>query len=154
MDAAAHEFQEPDRVFRNGSENNPVQVRTARLVPIILISLEDYPIVPDPFDELKGPRPDRISDEAGRVFHEGGRADDVGKVHAHIGQEGRFHPLQFEYNGVFVSGLNGTDSAVHLHGHPVLGRTVLSWNIPALALEFYVPVFHHPADGKHHGVGV
>ena len=56
---------------------------------------------------------------------------------------------------VYLSaGLDGADGVVHLHGDPVLGRTLLFGDLIALALPLDLGLLHHPADGEDHGVGV
>ena len=154
MDAAGFQFQKAHRIFRDGTKDDFVQIGTGGFVPVVFVFFQDNLIVFDPFDEFERTGSNGVTQELFGVFREGRRADDVGKVHAHVGQKWCFDSFELENHRVLTRGLDGADGIIHFHGNPVFGRTFLGRDIPAFAEEFNITLFHHAADGKYDCIGI
>ena len=135
MNAAGFQFQEANGIFRNRTKNHFVQIGAGGFIPVVLVFFQDNAVIFNPTDEFEGAGSDGIAQKLLGIFQEGRRADDVGKVHAHVGQKRGLDAFEFENHRVLAGGLDGADGVIHLHGNPVLGRAFLGRDIPAFAVK-------------------
>ena len=87
VDRTLAQSNQPHGILRNAPENQPIERRWA--VPVGYVLLDNDPIVLDPVDEAKRPRPHGVPRVVPAPFPHSCWTYDGAKVHGKIGQERR-----------------------------------------------------------------